>query len=510
MKNAINNTYIGLTFIFIICSLFIYKAFYFPIHDFANYYFSAFFLKGGDFTSNIYFPHYFNLKIADLDYHNIFVSYAPNTPFLALLFVPFTLCTVTVSKLMFNILGLILFLYSLKKLFEVYKIKAHYLYIIPLVFFIPLKNNFLFGQTYLILFFLLSEGFLAYKNERFFKMSLFWGFAILLKVFPIILFGLLLFKKKYKAFIYLGLSCALLLGASLIANGSEVWEFYFTSVLPKFNNGEIAKEFALNYQSMFMLLKGIFMSNTLAFSITLLLFKLIIIVISYFFTRQETSEIKTFSFWIFLTILLSPYGSSYSNILLLFLFVFYLNHLTFDYKNIVIISLFFLIANIPIHFFAKFPLPFSFPKLVLSILLFAFLIEKSFKYIRWKLSVCFISSIVLIAILLNNWKNQNQDNYPLVESQPILTYDYTVIDGLLNYIYWNQNGKNTQSTEIRTKDIDTSQVYLKSNQVFYKNKQLTFNNDNKLKPAVINDTTLIYLSDFKRGIGFYQLRYISL
>ena len=62
-----------------------------------------------------------------------------------------------------------------------------------------------------------------------------------------------------------------------------------------------------------------------------------------------------------------------------------------------------------------------------------------------------------------------------------------------------------QSTETAVKSIDTTSIYLIDNQIFYKNKQLSFGKDNKLKPAIINDHTLIYLSDINKGIGFYSL-----
>lgn len=96
------------------------------------------------------------------------------------------------------------------------------------------------------------------------------------------------------------------------------------------------------------------------------------------------------------------------------------------------------------------------------------------------------------------------------DNTPTLTYDYKIIDGVLHYIYWNENGSVIETTDITIKTIDSITVQLAENQLFYKGKQITFGNDNKRKPLLINDTTLLYLSDLKTGIGFYQLRKIEL
>jgi len=56
----------------------------------------------------------------------------------------------------------------------------------------------------------------------------------------------------------------------------------------------------------------------------------------------------------------------------------------------------------------------------------------------------------------------------------ILTYDYRVKNGVLVYTYWTGKGKNIKTTDISIKSIDTISISLIDNQLFYKNKQLTF------------------------------------
>ena len=98
----------------------------FSIHDFGNYYFGAYFLSIGEFNTEIYFPHIFNQDISQLGYSGLYLNYAPNTPFLSLLFYPFTFFSVGTAKILFNVISVFLFSYSLNKWFIHFKIKPFY------------------------------------------------------------------------------------------------------------------------------------------------------------------------------------------------------------------------------------------------------------------------------------------------------------------------------------------------------------------------------------------------
>lgn len=51
---------------------------------------------------------------------------------------------------------------------------------------------------------------------------------------------------------------------------------------------------------------------------------------------------------------------------------------------------------------------------------------------------------------------------------------------------------------------------LTQNAIYYFGKKIPADTGNKLKPMVIDGKTLLYLSDYDRGIGFYTLRKIDL
>jgi len=505
----ISNPAVGYVFLTLVCGAFLVEAITFIPHDFSNYYLSATLLKNGAFSTSVYFPHVFNTEIAQMGYEGVFGSYAPNTPFLATFFAPFTYVSLGAAKIIFNLLSLFLFVYSAYRLVSTFKIRTFYLFAIPIIFIIPLRNSFLFGQVYLLLFFLLSEGFLAYRKGKHIKMGLFWGIAILLKVFPLLLFGFLLFKKKYKAIMYLALVCIVLLAVSVLIQGVEVWEFYFSAVLPRAGNGEITLEFVQNYQSVFMFLKGVFASDAFLFTMVLFVFKMLLLILSYFVTRKERSLLKLFSFWMVLSILLSPYGSTYTNILLLFPMLFFVRGKRLTPKTFVILGVFFLICNLPVDRFSELSLPWSFPRLGLLLILIAILFRNNLKQVSWKWVVAILLPAGIIYGFFQTPKEQTEEFTVITPDEHILKYDYSVKEGTLVYYYWNQKGRNEGATELSVRSIDSLSVTLIDNQVFYKNEQLTFEDGNKHKPALINGNTVVYFSDDGRGIGFYQLRAID-
>ncbi|AXT50486.1 DUF2029 domain-containing protein [Aquimarina sp. BL5] len=501
------------------------RSFWFLPHDFANYYFGAYFLDRGLFPTIIYDPIWFNQNIFEIQ-KDVFASYAPNTPFLAMFFWPFTLLSFSAAKLVFNIISLFLFIYALRNLFNEYKIPyIHYITIL-LLFFFPIKNNILFGQVYLLLFFLISEGFLAYKRNNYFKMGSFWGLAILLKVFPIILFAFLLFRKKVKGLIILSCCSLIFLGISIYVNGIDSWTFFFENILAKANKGEISGEFIKSYQSILMFLKHVFIShqiknpfplidNSYYYHFFLLLSKIILVGYGLYFSYKKNYPIQAFSYWILATYLLSPYGSNYNSVLLIFIVISVLSN-TFDFKNkgkVGILFLLFLVSNLPINYFFDFPLPLSFFKLFLFISLWLILILK--QHTSYKSHVAIVSFGIILSLLVTSLSQeksaiQSKGIIAFKNHQESIIYDYTIKNGFLVYKYWSDKGSQTRITNYKITSINYDDIYLKDNNVFYLDKQITDDTTNKLKPAIVNGNTLIYLSDYQRGFGFYNFQKVMI
>lgn len=517
MRKLIHQHY-GLIVVALFCAFCLFKAINFPVHDFANYYFGGQFLAEGKFNSNVYFPYLFNKQIADLGYNGIFASYAPNTPFLALLFAPFSLLSLAAAKFIFNGISVLLFLISLYRLSRFFKIKSIYIVFIPFVFFVPIKNELLFGQVYFVLFFFLTEFWLAYQKERFLKSAFFLCLAILLKVFPIVFLLIFLFKKEFKPLVHTFAFCGLFFGISVLFTGFDIWLFWLNSVLSKASNGEIASAYVDNYQSVFMFLKRLlvedmienpnaFYHSPVLFKALIFAYKIKLIVIGYFITRRISNSLLVFSFWIMVSILLSPYGSTYTFILLIFIYFNIIKSEISTNKKWVLFILLLYINSVPISYLLHQPFPISYLRLVALLLLFVGLLFTIHQKVNWKTVTVFALVALLIPFLFEKNSNTNSTSF-LMKKPPILIYDYQIKNKELTYYYWNEKGENQRKLKLCKYNI--VELLIKNNQIFHHNKQITFDKSNKLKPILINGEIVVFLSDYNKGIGFYSLRKITL
>ncbi|MCF6131630.1 glycosyltransferase family 87 protein [Flavobacterium wongokense] len=501
----------------LLCGFYGYQAIDFPIHDFTNYYFGGKLLSEGTFNTQVYFPYQFNKAISGLGYQNIFANYAPNTPFLALFFLPFSLLSIVVSKLVFNCISIGLFATSIYRLFSFYRINPKLALLIPILFLVPIKNNLLFGQVYFLLFFLLAEGWLAYEKENCKAMAFFWSLAILLKVFPLLLLVFLLFKKQGKALLYIFGFCFSLLGISIFFTGIDCWKFYLAEVLPKASDGEIATAFEPNYQSVFMFLKQLlvfdlienpkaFFNYPVLFSALMLAFKIGILTLGFFVSKWRYNVFFAFSFWVLAMILLSPYGSTYTFILLLFPFLVLMKSDISNIKKLTFCALLFLISNVPLSLFISNDFPFSYLRLFLLLLFFVLFVMELEQKINWKLIVA--ATLLPMILVLIFKKEEKVTSHIMLPDAPILIYNYKIAND--NLVAECKDG-NRRNGEVMPFDCNEVKLLsLKNNQVFYKNRQLTFDNSNKLKPMLIDHKAILYLSDYGRGIGFYTIRIIRL
>ena len=509
---SIQERHYALVPLLLFCGYFTIKALALPLHDIANYYFGGRLLSDGKFSSEIYFPYWFNTEIAKLGFQQIFASFAPNTPFLALFFSPFSYLDPPSAKALFNILTTILLLYSISRLAQFYKIKPYYLLLIPAIFCIPLRNNLMFGQVYFLLFFLLSESWLAYQKGHVKKMALFLAIAVMLKVFPALLLIILLLKKSFKGFFLTIGACVLLILLSLPFCDPGLWFFYFTKILSKASCGEIVSAYADNYQSVFMFLKRLFVfdhienPNSLfdhpaAADAILLGFKILLLSIGWYVTRKERDNLKIFSYWIFAAILFSPYGSTYTFILLLFPFFSIAGSNIAGWKKLVVAGLLIAICNLPLALFLEQPFPLSYTRMFLFVALFGIFVSFSHVTVNWK-KVALAAMLPLLFVLVPKGVKPNNDR--LLTDTPALVYDYTIKDEKLTYFFWSEVGASSNTIPLASKKVVRAD--LNDGQVYFYGKRITSGDATKLKPMVVNDSLAIYLSDAGRGIGFYTLR----
>lgn len=495
---------------------FIYKAAAAPFSDYAGYYFGSQALLQGNYQ-DVYDTYALNAMIAQKGYNGIFISYTPFPPFTSIVFAPFLLFPVAVSKILFNIFSASVFLLVLSRAVKYFSIPTWFTWLVPVLFFIPLRNNIFFGQAYLLLFALLLEGYMAYKKGSTVTAALLWGVAIVFKLFPLVILFFLLVKKQYKQAMYAAAACILLGIVSVLLNGVASWQYYVFTIFPRANSGELNDSYTYLFQSAFMLAKNLLVYDEIqnphvlfnsmpVFIVSMALFKSVVLAACVGITvHKKASGLMAFASWITASMLLSPNGSTYSLILLLMPLL----ALT-DSKKIYLyigMGLIFFICTIPVQALSRWPLLLQFPRLYLLVLFFGLLILVAGTRFLWQ-PLIVIFTLLLLADAPKLFAQKQNSAYLLPDELP-LVYAYTIKDKQLVYYYWDEKGSHERITGYPVQQHTAADVHIENNQVYYKGKQLTSTPDRKQQVTLINGRDIIFLSDLNRGFGFYTLRRVA-
>jgi hypothetical protein len=519
-------SYYPIAFLAVLLGYFIYRATGAPFSDYAGYYFGSKVLLQGNYQQ-VYDTYSLNAMIAEKGFTGVFVSYTPFPPFTSIVVAPFLLLPVAASKIVFNVFSATLFIRALTRTVKYFSIPGRVVWLIPILFFIPLRNNIFFGQAYLLLFALLMEGFMAYKKEKPIVASLLWGVAIVFKLFPLVVVFFLLVKKEYKQALYCIIACTVLGLVSVAFNGFTSWQYYVFTIFPRANSGELNNSYTYLFQSAFMLMKNLFVYDEVQnpqvlinsmplFIIIMALFKAAVLACCVGLTLQKkTTSYIAFAGWITASLLLSPNGSSYSLILLLIPLLALANSkAVYVYAGMALV---FLICFIPVQALAKWPLLLQFPRLYLMLLFFALIylvaapsrsFGKAKPGARFPLKTGFAFFALLLLVDIPKLFAPKDNSVYLFKQKLPLVYDYTIKNNRLVYYYWDEKGRHETITNYAVQDASTDEVYIQNNQLYYKDQQLTATPDRKQEIMLINNTDIVYLSDKGRGFKFYTLRRI--
>jgi Glycosyltransferase family 87 len=493
-----------------------------PPSDFAGYYYGGRALIHGYYL-DAYDMTQLNDRIAADGWRNVFVSYAPFPPFTSLVFAPFLIFQLDLAKTIFNGVSIALFLFTLLRLTRYLSIPPYIILALPVIFFIPLLNNLAFGQSYLLLFTLLAEGWLAYRRQQRILSSLLWAAAILFKLFPAFLFVFLLLRRRYRDALYLAIGCALLLTLSVGVNRTASWSFYASAIVPRMNHGELNDSFTYIFQSAFMLLKRAFRydqllnpnpiaDNPWLFTLGMAIFKSLILTPAILLTQREKDDFFPFAIWIAASMLISPNGSSYSLVLLILPLLGLAWHARIQptqpsLRVILAILLLTAASAIPVNHFGTLPLLAQFPRLYL-ILLFYFLLSRPLPHTRSLALASTLTALFFVLDIRSNLPEKDASSYVLAKEEHLYIDSFTTRNNRLIYSWRDEKGHHEQPTDYPVDSITTAGLSLTDNQIWYKGKQLTSSPDRKAKPALVNGDYIIYLSDKDRGFEFYTLRKI--
>lgn len=483
----------------------------FPLHDFSNSYFSAYLFIHGLLDISIFDPGKFNITIHSMGFPTIFLSFNPNPPSTPLLFAPFAFFAPFASKLIFTAIGIGCFSISLYRLAAHFKIPWGYLGIIPIIFYIPIMNTILYGQTYFIIFCLLAEGFLQLENKKRLGAGFFWTLAIFLKVFPVVVLGYLIIKREWRTVVCLLVCCFVLLAFCIGFQGVELWKYYVFTILPQSFNGQITTPFVVSYQSFYMVLKFLLvkdkflnpypmLDNVLLFIYLNYFLKALLLVTTYIILTKR-SDFFGFGILFLTVILMLPYGSTYGNVLLIFIFINVLANKKLG-SILWVSSGLFLISNLGVWHFASLPRVFQFPRLFLLIVLYLVLTINYLPKINWSWAILFFLPIIPWFIQLQQ-PTIKETELISTDDRPLLL-DISFENGYLTYEYWGHQGLKSVKTGLKGKPENHKSIFIQNDQVYYEGKQLTFSQSHKKSPLVMNGN-VVFLSDLGKGMGFYSI-----
>ena len=492
----------------------------FVIHDFANYYLGGSLILSGQFSTDVYDALKFNQILAHENIDGLYVNFYPNTPFIAFSMIPFNILEWQSAKILFNILSSGLFVLSVVRAREYYGISRVFLLLVPIIYFTSIKNNILFGQTYLLVFALLAEGLIQYERGKSLTSSLLWSIAILLKVFPVVLFAWLLLRKDLKTFAYLGFTCLLWIIVTLPFVGIEVWLYFITDVLPKSSAGLIYDGFTVKAKSAVMLFKNLFVfdevinpdpvvDSELLFDLANAGFKALFVSVCVYATLfRQNKVLISFGFWIFASLMIGPTSGSYAKVLLLFPILVLFAQVKEKRKLVIGSVLCALVVNVPTSLFYDLDVIFAFPVLYLLIVFFIFLLVSIGLKFDWRYYTAVWVSFFLLGI---SRQTTTDYNYVMLnERHPLILSRLEVDNNHLVYYSWSVDGETRHITGHRVEEFSKAEVDIVGNNIFYRGEQITNSSDRKREAYLVNNEEIFFLSDLNRGEGCYGLRKISI
>lgn len=252
-------------FLFVVLGVFNVQSFHAPLSDFGNYYYgSDLFAFGGGNTDQLTAVAPFNSYAESHGAQNVFLNYGTVSPQTTLFYIPFAAVVDPLkAKHLFNWLGILVFVFSLYRFLQHFRIETGWKQVALLVAaIIPLYYNILFGQTYLIITALIIESILQ-SEKRPWLSGLFLGIAIALKISPAVLCIWFIAEKKYRVVLWAVLSWLLISAATLLLH-PDMWNCmvaFYTEAFPRISSGFISDPYSSSFQGFVVFLRKLMLPD---------------------------------------------------------------------------------------------------------------------------------------------------------------------------------------------------------------------------------------------------------
>ncbi len=527
MNIEINNTKIVIIYLLptvAICLYFLFSSYSMPLHDFSNSYFSARLLHDGIAPETVIFDiHAFNHYIWGLGYTDVLVDFYVNSPFTLAAFYPLAyIDDPYIAKFIFNSISVLLFLVGLGLLAKQTLNNTKWvLLLVPLIFYVPIRNQILFGQSYFIIFFFVIVGYYYLDKKKEYLTGLFLGFAVLFKFFPVFYGIPLAFQKKWKTigWCILGTIIVCVIGISI--TGYTLWGSYFFDVLPHTFLSNTTTDYRPNYQSLEVFFKTLFVEDAYynpnawiadarIYGFSNWITKAVIIGSAIAISiRNKNNTLLLLAIWVTILFLTQGRTATYAQILWVIpLFAVCTLSIKWIHK-LVLLGLLILICNFPFQVLESMLIGIQFSRLWLVVLLSLSI----YKWIGGKFHLGYIVLIfaVLFPMYYGTLKEPAQDTskYALSEKKHFMVYDFFNDQGKLAYNVLGRNGDETVTTDILITSFDEQAITLKNHELYIGERLIITDVALKKKPVLVNNSKIYFLTDHHSRRGAFTLKYID-
>src|SRR5258708_27108293 len=225
--------------------------------DFSNYYLTARIAREKSDTSRVYEWIWLQRQKNHRDIDQRIISLVPITPFSTLVVWPLAAIPPLAAKQCWLLINMALIGAVAALLRSLTQLPFRRIMLVA-AFSVPLNKNFLYGQYYVLLLFVLTLACWCYVHQRRFLSGLLIGLSFGLKIFPILYLGYFLLKRNLKAFAGGGVGAAGAVIASIAIFGWQVNQVFINQVLPWTLRGEGLDPYNLSSASITTLLHRLF------------------------------------------------------------------------------------------------------------------------------------------------------------------------------------------------------------------------------------------------------------
>ena len=225
--------------------------------DFSNYYLTARLAREKSETSRIYEWIWLQRQKDHRDIDQRIISLVPITPVSTLAVWPLSDVPPLVAKHRWIMLNMVLVVAIVVLLRSLTQLPLRRIILVTALS-VPLNKNFLYGQYYVLLLFVLTLACWCYVRQERFLSGLLIGLGFGLKVFPILYLGYFLRKRDFKAFTGGAIGAAGAAIASAAVFGWQANRVFVNQVLPWTLRGEGLDPYNLSSASISTLLHRLF------------------------------------------------------------------------------------------------------------------------------------------------------------------------------------------------------------------------------------------------------------